>query len=128
MRDLTKYRLEAAAERLTVSKNLADDGHYKISVTNSYYAIFNAVRALLSEAHLDFKKHSAVISYFRREYIKTGLLDIKFSDYIGDAFSARQCSDYADFFIVSREQAETQYQHAVEFVEAVKAYLEEANN
>lgn len=128
MRDLTKYRLEAAAERLTVSKNLADDGHYKISVTNSYYAIFNAVRALLSEAHLDFKKHSAVISYFRREYIKTGLLDVKFSDYIGDAFSARQYSDYADFFIVSREQAETQYQHAVEFVEAVKAYLEEANN
>lgn len=127
MRDLTKYRLEAAEERLTVSKNLADDGHYKISVTNSYYAIFNAVRALLSEAHLDFKKHSAVISYFRREYIKTGLLDIKFSDYIGDAFSARQYSDYADFFIVSREQAETQYQHAVEFVGAVKAYLEGAS-
>ncbi|MBR4151607.1 MAG: HEPN domain-containing protein [Selenomonadaceae bacterium] len=128
MRDLTKYRLEAAAERLTVSKNLADGGHYKISITNSYYAIFNAVRALLSEAHLDFKKHSAVISYFRREYIKTSLFEVKFSDYIGDAFSARQYSDYADFFIVSREQAETQYQHAVEFVEAVKNYLEAADD
>ena len=128
MRDLTKYRLEAAVERLAVSKNLAEDGHYKISVTNSYYAIFNAVRALLSERYVDFKKHSAVISYFRREYVKTGLFDVKFSDYIGGAFSARQYSDYADFFVVSREQAEEQYQHAVEFVEVVKIYLGAEND
>lgn len=124
MRDLTKYRLDTAAERLTVSKEMIAGGHFKDSINRSYYAIFSAARALLSERYVDFKKHSAVISYFRREYIKTGLLDVKFSSYIGDAFRARQYSDYDDFVIVSREQAETQYQHAVEFVEAVKIYLE----
>ena len=124
MRDLTKYRLETAAERLEVSEEMIESGRYRISVSNSYYAIFNAVRALLSERYVDFKKHSAVISYFRREYVKTSMFDVKFSDYIGEAFSARQYSDYADFFVVSREQAEEQYQHAVEFVAAVKNYLE----
>ena len=59
-----------------------------------------------------------------RDLTKYRLEAAAFSDYIGDAFSARQYSDYADFFIVSREQAETQYQNAVEFVEAVKNYLE----
>ena len=127
MRDLTKYRLETAQERLEVSKEMIESGRYKISVTNSYYAIFNAARALLSEAYIDFKKHSAVISYFRREYVKTGIFDVKFSDYVGKAFTARQYSDYGDFVVVSREQAETQYQHAVEFVEAVKSYLEGAS-
>ena len=124
MRDLTRYRLDAAAERLEVALKLIVDGHYRISISNSYYAIFSAVRALLSERHIDFKKHSAVISYFRREYIKTGELDVKFSSYIGDAFKARQYSDYEDFFIASSKEAEEQYQHAVEFVEAVKVYLE----
>lgn len=66
MRDLTKYRLETAQERLEVSNEMLESGRFKISIINSYYAIFNAVRALLSERKVDFKKHSAVISYFRR--------------------------------------------------------------
>ena len=128
MRDLTIYRLELAKERLTVSKDMLEGEHFKDSINRSYYAIFSATRALLSEEHIDFKKHSAVISYFRREYVKTDKFDVKFSDYIGDAFRARQYSDYEDFFIVSREEAEIQYQHAVEFVEAVKKYLEGLND
>ena len=71
-----------------------------------------------------FTKHSAVIGYFRREYVKTNIFDRKLSDYIGDAFRIRQYCDYEDFFVVSREETELQYQHAVEFVEAVKNYLE----
>lgn len=126
MRDLTKYRLDTAAERLEVAAGLIVSGRYRISISNSYYAIFNAARALLAEEQVDFKKHSAVISYFRREYVKTSLFDVKFSAYIGNAFDARNDCDYEDFFIASRSQAEEQYQHAVEFVEAVKKYLEEA--
>jgi len=37
-------------------------------------------------------------------------------------------SYYADFFIVSREEAETQYNNAAEFYEAVKKYLETMEN
>ena len=126
MRDLTKYRLDSANERLEMSKIALENNYFKDSVNRSYYVIFNAARALLAEREIDFKKHSAVISYFRREYIKAGVFEVKFSAYIGAAFRARQYSDYGDFVIVSREQAEEQYQHAVEFVEAVKNYLEGA--
>ena len=124
MNEYTKYRLELAFERVNTTKNLIDDGAYRDSINRSYYAIFTAVRALLSERQIDFKKHSAVIGYFRREYIKTGIFDEKFSDYIGKAFRFRNDCDYEDFIIVSREKAEEQYQHAVEFCEAVKKYLE----
>lgn len=127
MRDLTKYRLDSAKERLEVSAEMIETGRYKISISNSYYAIFNAARALLAEREIDFKKHSAVISYFRREYVKSGIFDVKFSDYIGDAFDSRNNCDYEDFFIASIQQAEIQYQHAVEFYEAVKNFLEETN-
>ena len=128
MRDLTKYRIEIAKHRADVSKTLLDDGHYQDSINRSYYAIFTAVRALLAEEEIDFKKHSAVIGYFRKNYIKTGIFDVKFSDYIGKAFEWRNDCDYEDFFFVSREEAENQYLHAVEFYEAVKNYLENLKN
>ena len=124
MRDLTKYRLERSAEFLEESKMLLQNDSFKGSINRSYYAIFTAVRALLAEEEVDFKKHSAVIGYFRKNYIKTKIFEGKFSDYVGDAFEIRNDCDYEDFFIVSREEAETQYNHAVEFYEAVKKYLE----
>ena len=124
MRDLTKYRLERSAEFLEESKMLLQNDSFKGSINRSYYAIFTAVRALLAEEEVDFKKHSAVIGYFRKNYIKTKIFEGKFSDYVGDAFEIRNDCDYEDFFIVSREEAETQYNHAVEFYEVVKKYLE----
>lgn len=126
MRDLTKYRLELAKERIEISKFMIDNGHYKDSVNRSYYSIFSAIRALLAEKEVDFKKHSAVISYFRLNYIKTEIFDKKLSDYVGSAFNTRNDCDYEDFVFISREEAETQYLHAVEFYEVIKNYLESA--
>lgn len=128
MNEYAKYRLELAAERVATTKAMIDIGAYRDSINRSYYAIFTAARALLADREIDFKKHSAVIGYFRREYVKTGIFDVKFSDYIGAAFKFRNDCDYEDFVIVSREEAETQYRHAVEFVEAVKKYLEGLND
>lgn len=46
-----------------------------------------------------------------------------FSKYVGDAFEIRNNCDYEDFYMVSREDAETQYNNAVEFYDAVKNFL-----
>ena len=128
MLDLTKYRLERATEFLSASKIMLENNCYKDSINRSYYAIFTTIRAILAENEVDFKKHSAVISYFRQHYIKTKIFNVKFSQYVGDAFEIRNNCDYEDFYIASREDAETQYNNAVEFYEAVKNFLESARN
>ena len=124
MRELTKYRLDRAQEFLLASKIMLENNCCKDSINRSYYAIFTTIRALLAENQIDFKKHSAVISYFRQHYIKTEIFDTKFSKYIGDAFEIRNNCDYEDFYIVSFEDTETQYNNAVEFYDAVKNFLE----
>lgn len=98
-------------------------GRYRNSINRSYYAIFSAMRAILAKRDVDFSKHSGVISYFRREYIKTGIFDKKYSDYIRDAFDGRNASDYGDFVAVTKEEATEQYDHAVELTEAIRRYL-----
>ena len=79
MNDLAAYRLQSANERLMAAKDNIENGHYKDAINRSYYAIFTAIRALLAERSVDFSRHSAVISYFQREFIKTGVFDKKFS-------------------------------------------------
>lgn len=75
MDSLVKYRLENAKEKLKTAKLLLESGHYKDSIGRSYYAIFTAVRAVLAKDKIDFSKHSGVIAYFQKEYIKSGIFD-----------------------------------------------------
>lgn len=120
-----KYRLEMAKERLHSSKVLLDDGCYKDSIGRSYYAMFTSVRALLAMEGQDFSKHAGVIAYFQKEFIKTGKFDKKYSKYISQAFQIRNNTDYADFFIVSAQDAKEQYEKASEFLEVIVKYLED---
>lgn len=61
----------------------------------------------------DFSKHSGVIVYFQKEYIKSGKIEKKYSKYISQAFQIRNSTDYADFFIVSVQDAQEQYEKCV---------------
>ena len=122
-RDLVKYRLNMATERLQSAKLLLDNGSYKDSIGRSYYAIFTAVRALLAADGIDFSKHTGVISYFQKEYIKTGIFEIKYSKYMSQAFQIRNNTDYADFYIVSHDDTKEQYERAAEFYEVIEDYL-----
>ena len=123
MDDLSVYRLNMAEEKLRSAKILLDAGQYKDSIGRSYYAVFSALRAVLARDKVDFSKHAGVISYFQREYLKTELFDKKYSRYISSAFQIRSNCDYDDFFIVSKEEAVEQYEHACELYEVVKEFL-----
>ena len=125
MDNLIQYRLDNAKEKLESAEILLNAGKYKDSIGRSYYAIFSAVRAILAMDRVDFSKHAGVIAYFQKEYVKTKKFDTKFSKYLQNAFQIRNVCDYDDFYIASKQDAETQIEQAKEFLEAVKNYLSE---
>lgn len=122
-KELIEYRLSMAKERLHSSKILLDDGSYKDSIGRSYYAMFTSVRALLVVDGGDFSKHAGVISFFQKEYIKAGKIDKKYSKYLSQAFQIRNNTDYADFFLVSKQDAKEQFERAEEFLDMIETYL-----
>lgn len=124
-KELSEYRLKMAKEKLKSAKLLLDSQQWKDSIGRSYYAIFTAARALLALDGQDFARHTGVISYFQKTYIKTKVFDVKYSRYISEAFQIRNNTDYADFYIVSREDAEEQYERAVEFYNEIEKYCSE---
>ena len=125
---LAEYRLERAEECLSEAVLLLNNKSFGGSATRSYYAIFNSIRAVLALEGVDFNKHSAVISHFQKEYVKTGVFNKEISDYIRVAFITRNDSDYKDFYSVSEEDAKKQIDNANLVMKTLKNYLSKTLN
>ena len=106
MIDLSKYRFDTAIDELDTSKELLKTQKYKASVNRSYYAIFHALRAVTALDDFDSSKHSGLIAFFNKTYVKEGIFDKEISKLIDTAYRLREKADYQDFYVVSREQAE----------------------
>ena len=84
--ELSKYRFQCACEDLNDAKLLMDAGSFKSSVNRSYYAIFHMLRAVTALDHFDASKHSAVIAYVNRMYVKEGIFDKTLSKMLDRAY------------------------------------------
>lgn len=120
---LSKYRLQKAREDLASAKLNLENTLYKASINRSYYAILHSIRAVNALDGFDSKKHSGVISYFNRHSVHTGRFDRRLYSIISSAYRIREKSDYDDFYIASREDAEAQFENAGRFVETVEGFL-----
>ncbi len=123
LKELAGYRMERANEMLEAAKKNLEIGQYKTSLNRSYYAIFHAMRAANILKGFDSSKHSGVIAYFNREYLKSGILEKSLSVIIKNSAFLREKSDYDDFFIASRKDAEKQLEDANAFVMVIEQFL-----
>ena len=123
MKALSIRRMEQAEQCLESAKLLLEAYDIKGAANRSYYGIFHAIRAVLALEGKDFAKHSGVISFFRQNYIKTGILDVSLSDIITDAFQVRTECDYNDYYIISKAEVEEQVQNAERFIKTISDYL-----
>lgn len=120
---LSKLRLDTAKECLNDSFVLINSQSYKASANRSYYAVFHAMRAVLVFDEFDSKKHSGIISEFRKRYIKTGIFTAEISKIIDIQFSVRSHSDYDDFYVISKEESINGLHEAEKMVDEVEKYL-----
>lgn len=127
LKELAGYRLERAREMLSASENNLRIGEYKTSLNRSYYAVFHAMRSANALKGFDSSKHSGVIAFFTKEYLKTEILDRSLSFIIKDSSLCREKSDYDDFYVTSRTEAEEQFENAKCFVQKIEEYVNWVN-
>ena len=120
---LAAVRLDKARVFLRDAEtNLAADS-FLTSVNRSYYCIYHAMRAVLALDRFDSKKHSSIISQFRKNYIKTGIFPATLSDIIRTSFRDRNDCDYMDYYIISKDDTVAQLENAKTFLTAIEDYL-----
>ena len=119
LKELAGYRMDRAKEMLVAARENLVIGQYKTSLNRSYYAIFHAMRAMNILKGFDSSKHSGVIAFFNKEYLKENILDRNLSIVIKNSAFLREKSDYDDFYIASKQEAEKQLEEAERFLDAV---------
>lgn len=119
-----KALIKKAQKSLDASIKLFCEEYYDFSVSRAYYAMFYCAEALLFRKDLSFFKHSAVISAFGKEYVKTGVFPKRFQKYISNAFEKRLNSDYEVTMVVSKKDCEEVFKQAEEFLKETKKYLQ----
>lgn len=123
-KELSKYRYEKAVEDLETARENFNSNKLRAANNRAYYAIFHALRSVLALDSFDSKKHSGIISEFRKRYIKTGIFELEISRMIDNASVVRNASDYDDMYVVSRSETEKQIDNADYIVKKVEKYLE----
>jgi len=121
---LSEHRFEQALSCLKQAKILIAADEYKGTANRSYYAVFHSIRSILALEGRDFGKHTAVMGYFRKEYIKTKIFDEKLSDILALLFKVRNDSDYDDFYIINKDDVTSQLESAEYFLREIRQYLD----
>jgi len=123
-KSLAGHRLDQAAESLEEARYLMDGGKSLRSVANRiYYGMFYAVLALLIYEPYSSSKHTGVLSYFNRHFVKSGIFPESLGRHLNKAFELRQRGDYREYFELTKEQVEQLLGEAKEFITAIRVYL-----
>jgi len=120
---LSSARLRRSRQHLKSADDLLRNNDYADSISRSYYAIFQAARALLAIEALDSRKHSGVISLFSRHFIKPGRLDKHWGVVLKDARRSREMADYTEIAEFSHQDAAEQIADAEGFIQAVERLI-----
>ena len=89
----------------------------------AYYGIYHAISAVHALDGNAYKRHKDALANFNKNYVKTEIFPRKLGKKIVESEEIRHASDYDDFYIATREEAEEQIQTAKELVSRVEEYV-----
>jgi len=123
-RQLALKRLEQAHESLDEARYLFDGNKSPRAIINrTYYAMFYAILALLIFEEYGSSKHSGVLSYFNKKFVKNGVISKDLGRSVNKAFDLRIRGDYREQIELARDQVVPFFEQAKEFISAVTDYL-----
>lgn len=112
-----------AVESIESAEREFKAGANNFAINRAYYSIFYAVSGALLERDRSFVKHSGVRAAFHKEFVKTGLIDKKWSRVYDRLFDDRQQGDYIAFVSFDAEVVEKQISLCNEFLQALRPLI-----
>ena len=122
-KDLIFYRIETAQSDIKAAEILLNAKEFRGANNRAYYGIYHAISAIHALDGNAYKRHKDALANFNKNYIKTEIFPRKLGRKIVEAEEIRHASDYDDFYIASREEAEEQISYTVEVVTLITEYL-----
>lgn len=123
MKENTRFLLDKAESAIGAAESLLREGYPDFSTGRAYYAMFYTAEALLAEKELEFKKHVGVHRSFSEHFIKTGIFEQKYYQWLVASFNSRLVGDYAIRTEFEDDEVQEWIDQAREFLDKVREYL-----
>ena len=124
-KDLVLYRIDTAKADIRSAKILMEAKEYKGANNRAYYGIYHAISAIHALDERAYKRHKDALANFNKDYVKTEIFPRNLGKRIAEAEEIRHASDYDDFYIATREEAQEQIATAEELIQRVENYVKE---
>ncbi|MCM1425078.1 MAG: HEPN domain-containing protein [Eubacterium sp.] len=85
--------------------------------------MYYSLTAVLCLEPIAFKKHKDTIGYFNKNYVHAGMFPNEIGRSISKAAKVRHASDYDEFYIASKEEAQKQIQTAKIVIDLVGEFI-----
>ena len=118
LREYTTSTMARAERNLAEAESNLAAGSYNVAASQSYYAMFDAAKALLATRNLDVSRAAdpEVVAMFAYHFVSTGNIDPKLREYFQAAFKARIASGYDSRHNETLENAQRLVGQAGEFL------------
>lgn len=94
MTDEQRELLLEAKDSIEAARVLLNNGYPSYAASRVYYAMFYIAEAFLEGEGKSFSKHSAVISAFGLDFVKSGKVPSEYHKYLIEAQGLRNLGDY----------------------------------
>ena len=123
MKESEKH-LERAEEKLRSASLLFENNMFADVISEAYYSMFHAAKALLALRGLFSKTHTGVVSQFGLQFVNEGLIEEWYAKSLAIAQTKREKADYDIFYEPSNEEAESVLEDADKFLQRIKEAIE----
>ena len=120
---LIKYRVERSKSTIVEAENAIRNKDYFSAVNRIYYSIFYMLSALALKNEFSTSKHSQLIGWFNKNFVKTNVIDKKFSEILITSFNNRTKGDYGDFVSFSKEQVDKMFDEMNEMISELEKLI-----
>ncbi len=121
--ELIKYRVKRAKETVDDARIALENDRFHNAENRIYYAIFYIISALALQNNFSTSKHSQLLSWFNRNYVKTGKVDKEMGKIYKKQFENRLEGDYDDFVELNKEDVEVDYKNMLDFISEIEKLL-----
>ena len=118
-----KYRLNQSMQTIGEVSKLIDADLLNIAVNRIYYGIFYSLTALALKYEYQSSKHFQLMGWFNQNFVKPGLIEIKYGKILREAFKNRSDGDYAPFIQFEKDDVLDMQSDMIDFIERIKYFF-----
>jgi uncharacterized protein (UPF0332 family) len=120
---LIEYRLNQSMQTIGEVSKLIESDLLNIAVNRIYYGIFYSLTALALKYEYQSSKHFQLMGWFNQNFVKPGLIEVKYGKILRDAFKNRSDGDYAPFILFEKDDVLDMRSDMVDFIERISLFL-----